>query len=88
MASTGRDLHVDVPLSNVVIGYAPKNMIADQIAPIITVGKQSNAYTIFDSADSFRDEDDKRAPATEANVISRRISSDTFYAENYGQNTV
>ncbi len=83
MGTTGRGLHVDVPLSNVVIGYAPKNMIADQIAPIITVGKQSNAYSIFNSGDEFRTEDDKRSPGTEANVISRRMSSDTYYAENY-----
>ena len=81
--NTGRDLHVDLPLSNVVIGYAPKGLIADQIAPVITVNKQSNAFSIFNSGDEFRTEDDKRAPGAEANVITRRMSSDTYYAENY-----
>lgn len=83
MGSTGRDLHVDVPLSNLVIGYAPQGMVADKIAPVVTVAKQSNAYTIFDSADAFRTEDDVRAPKTEARVIDRNISSGTYYCKNY-----
>ena len=83
MGSTGRDLHVDIPLSNVAIAYKPMGMIADQIAPIVPVPKQSDAYTIWNLADVYRVEDTKRAPATEANIITRSVSSGTFFCDNY-----
>ena len=83
MGMTGRDVHIDVPLSNVAIAYRPEGMIADQIAPIVTVPKQSDAYYVWDLADAFRTEDDKRAPGTEANVMTRNMSSGTFFCDNY-----
>lgn len=83
MPATGRDVHVDVPLSNVAIGYTPKGFIADQIAPIVPVNKQSDGYYIWSQADAFRVDDDLRAPGTEANVIARSVTSDTFFARNY-----
>ena len=83
MGFTGRDIHIDVPLSNMAIGYRPEGFIADQIAPIISVPKQSDAYYIWSQADAFRPEDDKRAPGTEANVIARSMSSGTFFCKNY-----
>ena len=64
MGSTGRDLHFDAPLSNVAINYKPSGMIADMVAPLVPVQKQSDHYVIFDQADSFRIEDTKRAPGT------------------------
>lgn len=83
MGFTGRDVHIDVPLSNVAIAYRPEGMIADQIAPIVPVPKQSDAYYVWNQADAFRAEDDKRAPGTEANVMARNMSSGTFYCLNY-----
>lgn len=80
---TGRDLHIDVPLSNVAIAYRPAGMIADQIAPIINVNKQSDGFYVYDIADAFRTEEDARAPGTEANVMTRNFSSDTYFADNY-----
>lgn len=81
--ATGHDLHVDMPLSNIAMKYQPENMIADVVAPIVPVPKQSDSYPIWSSADAFRTEDDKRAPGTEANKITRAVSSGTYYAENY-----
>jgi len=81
--STGRDVHIDVPLSNVAIAYRPEGFICDLIAPIVTVKKQSDGYYIWNIGDAYRTEDDKRAPATEANVISRSVSSGTYFAKNY-----
>lgn len=83
MGATGKDVHIDVPLSNVAIGYKPDNMIADQIAPIVPVNKQSDGYYIWSAADAYRIENDKRAPGTEANVITRSVSSGTYFADNY-----
>jgi hypothetical protein len=38
------DSHVDQNLTQIAINYRPKNFIADQIAPIVKVGKQSTYY--------------------------------------------
>lgn len=81
--STGRDLHIDRLLSNVAIGYFMENNIAGLIAPIVTVGKQSDVYAIYSRADALRTEDTKRSPDTEANKVTRTISSSTYYAQNY-----
>ncbi len=79
----GHDLHIDVPLSKVAMEYMPKDLIADEIAPIVGVQKQSDSYIIYDQADAFRTEDDIRAPGDEANKITRSVSSDTFFCNNY-----
>jgi hypothetical protein len=81
--STGKDLHVNVPLSKVAMNYEPKGIIADQIAPIIQVNKQSDAYSIYSIAEAYQIEEDKRAPGTEAQKIYRSVSSGTYYANNY-----
>jgi len=83
MGSTGRDLHIDVPLSNVAIAYQPQGFIAEDLAPIVPVTKQSDAYPVWTVADAFRTEDDYRAPKTEANVIEFSVNSDKFFADNY-----
>jgi len=80
---TGRDVHLDKPLTNVAIAYRPEGFIADQICPIVPVLKQSDAYFVWNIADAFRIDEDYRAPGTEANVITADMSSDTFFAKNY-----
>jgi len=81
--STGKDLHVNVPLSKIAMTYEPQGIIADQIAPIVQVEKQSDAYTIYSIAESFKIEEDKRAAGTEAQKVYRSISSGTFFCDNY-----
>jgi hypothetical protein len=83
MGATAKDLHIDVMLSNVAIGYRPDGMIADMIAPIVRVPKQSDKYPIFSRADATRTEDDKRSPGKPANRITRSVSSQGFFCENY-----
>jgi len=79
----GRDVHIDVPLSNVAIAYRPEGFIADQLFPIVSVKKQSDGYYVWDIADAYRRENALRAPGTEANVIERSVSSGTYFAKNY-----
>ena len=83
MSLTGRDIHIDVPLSNVAIAYKPTGFIAEELAPIVGVPKQSDAYPIWSIADAFRTEEDYRAPKTEANVIESSVSSAKFFCDNY-----
>lgn len=87
--STGRDLHIDTPLSNVVVGRRPDGFIADQLLPITQVSKRSDVFYKYDHMESRRYEADltKRAPATKSNKVHFTVSSDTFYAENYALGT-
>ena len=81
--STGRDLHIDRLLSQMAIGYADNTKIAGTIAPVVGVDKQSDMYSVFSRADAFRTEAAERSPGSEANKITRTISSDTYLAQNY-----
>lgn len=83
-AITHEGMHVDVLLSNFAVGYRPQwDYIAEMVAPVVTVNKQSDTYLKFDRGDSLRVRDSKRSPGTEANRITRKMSSDTFFARNY-----
>lgn len=81
--STGRDLHIDMPLSQVAMRYRPEGMIADQIAPTVNVPKQSDSYYVWNIADVFRVVDDYRAPGREARTMTRSMSSATFFCKNH-----
>jgi len=81
--AVGRDLYLDVPLSNIMVKHRPKGMIADMIFPIAQVNKQSGTIVEFSRADALRIEDDIRAPGTEAKRITRSVSSQPFYCNNY-----
>lgn len=81
--AVGRDLYLDVPLSNVVMNYRPMGMVADLIAPIVDVPKQSGGMIEFSQADLLRVEDDTRAPGTQAKLITLGVSSQTYFCNNY-----
>lgn len=83
MGATGRDTHIDVPLSQVAIAYRPMGFIAEDIAPIVSVKKQSDGYYVWSIADAFRTEEDYRAPTAEANVMEYNVESNTYFAKNY-----
>ena len=44
MGITARDVHVDRPLSNLVLGFEPHNTIVQDFLPIVNVNKQSDLY--------------------------------------------
>ena len=77
------DMHIDQLLTNVAIDYRPEGMIADMVFPIAPVSKQADFFPIFSRDDALRREKTNRAPGTEANVITRSVSSDTYFANNY-----
>lgn len=79
----GRDLYLDLPLTNLVLSYRPAGLIGDMIAPIVEVNKQSGAVIEFSQADLLRIEDTKRAPGVEAKRIVVSVSSQVYYANNY-----
>lgn len=82
-SATGRDLHVDVALSNMAMGYRPEGFIADMIFPIVPVQKQSDMYHVFSRADRTRVESTTRAPGTRAKQVTEDIGSGTYFCKNY-----
>jgi hypothetical protein len=76
-------VHIDGFLSNVALNYMPKGHIADMIAPIVDVQKQSDNYAVWSKADWFRTETADRAPGTEAGVITLNVTSDSYMCKNY-----
>jgi hypothetical protein len=82
-SATGRDLHVDQLLTQVAINYQPTDMIADQIAPIVPVAKETDSYPIFNRGEVFAIENTTRSRGTQANRVTRSISSAQYVAKNY-----
>lgn len=68
MSPTPNDVHVNVPLTNMSVAFLqnPRNFVARSVFPGIPSSKQSDRYYTFDRGEFFRDEMQKRAPATES----------------------
>lgn len=81
--STGSELHIDIPLTEIAFNYQPQNMIADMIAPVVTVPKQSDGYIIYSRFEKYALEDAERAPGSEAKKIQRSVGSATYLCRNY-----
>ena len=81
--STGRDLHVDSLLSQIAINYRPEGMIADQIAPIVSVAKETDGYPVFNRGEAFAIENTARSRTTEANRVTRSVSTAAYQVKNY-----
>lgn len=82
-----KSLHIDAALTNYSVSYAPSGFIADIIAPITTVDKESDKYYVWDRGDSFRTYDDKIAAGAVAKTIDFAFSTDSYYAEEFGLRT-
>jgi hypothetical protein len=81
---TPGDLHIYRPLTNILITYRPHGFIADNIAPTVTVEKQSDVIPMMSSATQRRKPDKtKRAPATRPAVVHFDVTSLTYHAQNY-----
>jgi len=81
--SVQRELHIDQHLTNLAIAYRPQNFIADQIAPIVSVDKETNSYPIFSRFEHFSIEDTARARGTEAKKVTRSVSSANYQVRNH-----
>ncbi len=78
------EVHIDAALTNLSVGYRNPAFIADLLAPVVAVRKQSDKYFIHDTArESLRASNDRRAPGAEANEVNFAISSDSYYCEDH-----
>ena len=82
---TSSDVHVDAILTNISVAYIQdqKAYIANQVFPTIPVEKQSDKYFLYSKGDWFRDEAQKRAPATESVGSGYSLSTSTYSADVY-----
>ncbi|MCL5271153.1 MAG: hypothetical protein M1457_11550, partial [bacterium] len=64
------EVHIDAALTNLSVGYRNPAFIADLLAPVVPVRKQSDKYFIHDAArEAFRASNDRRAPGAEASEV-------------------
>ncbi len=78
-----REFHVDGFLGTMASGFRPKDFIADQIFPRVTVAKQSNLFATIPKGNWFKQDVTNRAPGTLANEITYTVGSDTYFCPNY-----
>lgn len=78
-------VHTDTPLDNFSLAYlqAQEDYKGRQVAPITKVGKQSAKYHIYTKGDFFKDEAQRRAPGTDFHEVGFRLSTDTYFCEQY-----
>jgi hypothetical protein len=73
-------VHTPAFLQNVSLGFTPKDLIADKVAPRITVNAQSNKYRVFGKNQMLVHES-RWVPGTIPNAIQTRWSEGTYFAE-------
>lgn len=84
MNPVSRDLYVDQLLTNILLGYSNPIYIADLIAPLVTVTKQSGLIPAMLQSDWFRDSAQKRGPGTPS--LGHGFGTDltaTYYCHRY-----
>ena len=86
---TSSQVHIDAALTNLSVGYRNPAFIADLLAPVVPVRKQSDKYFIHDAErEAFRRSDDRRAPGAEASEVNFSLSTDNYYAEDHALTSV
>lgn len=77
---TRSDVHVDAVLTNISVAYMQSmdNFIAQQVFPVVPVDKQSDKYYTYTKDDWFRDDAQRRAPATESAGSGYDVSTTTY----------
>lgn len=81
------DVHVDQVLTNLSIGYHPFGMVAERVAKVVPVKKESDKYYIWNRDTAFRVDStgsmSLRADGTESKEIDFGLSTATYSAEEY-----
>lgn len=84
MPSTS-NVHLPAALSNLAIkmSQVPMGFVADQIAPVVPVAKQSDKYHIFSIEHLTDDTSPLRGDKDSPREVDFTLSSDTYYAKPY-----
>jgi hypothetical protein len=76
-------VHIDQALSNVSVAYiqSANGFIADKVFPTVPVASQSDKYFVYTKNDWFRDEAQKRAPATESAGSGFNVGNANYFCD-------
>lgn len=77
-----QDVVIDPALSEVSVKYTNDSFIADQIFPIVRVGKQTGKYYIYDKA-NLRIDKTARAAGSGANEVGFGLSTASFSCDDH-----
>lgn len=80
---TQRNVHVNRPLTNISIAFmnSREDFIADRVFPVVPVSKQSDLYYIYDKAQWFRSDAQKRGPGQESAGSGYKVSTGQYFAD-------
>lgn len=81
--ATGRDLHVDVVMSQAIMNYRTQGLCGEFCFPVIPVAKQTNLIPYFPLGTFLRSESCERAPGTDANIVRFDVGTMTYACKNY-----
>ena len=81
--------HIDKALTNMAIkGFSGREgFIADALFPTVPVGKQSDRYYVIDPDTYLRVPLTIRAPGAPAKLIEFKLTSESYFADNYALGT-
>lgn len=82
---TSFDVHVDAILTNMSVAYMQEAsaFVASRAFPQVSVVKQTDKYYVYDQADFFRDQVQRRADGTQSAGTGYSLSTATYAAEVY-----
>ena len=82
---TARDVHIDVPLSNIAVeAFATGDYIGTKLFPVVDVRKQSDKYyTIVKNSWLRIPSTTLRSPKQSPARVEFEVSSDSYFADNY-----
>jgi len=82
---TSFDVHVDAILTNMSVAYMQEAyaFVASRAFPQVQVAKQTDKYFVYDQADFFRDQVQRRADGTQSAGTGYSLSTASYSAEVY-----
>jgi hypothetical protein len=81
--ATGRDLHIDVPLTNLSVGFPTQETLAGKIFPTVPVAKESDKFYTWPREFWYKIYDAERSRAGMANRIDYDVSTSSYVVNNY-----
>lgn len=77
---TLNQVHVDAILTQISVAYIQdeRNFISTKVFPIVPVDKKSDLYYVYTKNDWFRDEAQRRAPASESAGSGYNVGTDNY----------
>ena len=77
------DVRVNIPLTNLAIGYKNSGFIGDSVLPICDVEGESDRYFVF-GMENFNVQDTMRAAGSDYNTMSFTLSNTSYTCDEYG----